>query len=149
MICIKLKEHHFDAICTIEEQNQLSPWSRDEFQRCIDLAHRHAWVALDNEAPVGFIVMALQGSEAELLSISVERNHQGHGIGQLLLRESLAALNPALVFLEVRESNHRAIRFYEEYGFVQIGQRKGYYPAVNGRENALLFALDTAISELD
>ena len=31
--------------------------------------------------------------------------------------------------LEVRRSNRAAVRLYEAHGFVEIGRRKGYYPA--------------------
>jgi ribosomal-protein-alanine N-acetyltransferase len=43
------------------------------------------------------------------------------------------------LFLEVRPSNERAVELYRHFGFKQIGTRKGYYPAVVGREDALIF----------
>jgi len=42
--------------------------------------------------------------------------------------------------LEVRPSNIRAINCYSSAGFNEIGCRKDYYPAPNGKEDALLFA---------
>ena len=45
------------------------------------------------------------------------------------------------VFLEVRPSNTWAIALYEDMGFNEIGIRKGYYPAENGREDAIMLAL--------
>jgi ribosomal-protein-alanine N-acetyltransferase len=45
------------------------------------------------------------------------------------------------VWLEVRESNHTAINMYEKAGFVLIEQRKNYYPAVDGKEDALIMGL--------
>ena len=44
------------------------------------------------------------------------------------------------MLLEVRPSNTAAISCYNSAGFNEIGQRKDYYPATNGREDALLFA---------
>ncbi|MCY1556754.1 Ribosomal-protein-alanine acetyltransferase [compost metagenome] len=43
-------------------------------------------------------------------------------------------------FLEVRASNQSAYRLYERYGFNEIGRRRDYYPAVGGREDALVMA---------
>ena len=43
-------------------------------------------------------------------------------------------------FLEVRASNQTAARLYERYGFNEIGRRRNYYPAVGGREDALVMA---------
>jgi len=42
---------------------------------------------------------------------------------------------------EVRPSNKLAIKLYEKLGFNEIGVRRNYYPAHQGREDALLLAL--------
>ena len=47
------------------------------------------------------------------------------------------------LWLEVRESNARALRLYVHYGFRHIGVRRGYYPALHGRrEGASVMALE-------
>jgi ribosomal-protein-alanine N-acetyltransferase len=43
--------------------------------------------------------------------------------------------------LEVRPSNVAAVALYEKMGFNEIGVRRNYYPAGEGREDALLLAL--------
>jgi ribosomal-protein-alanine N-acetyltransferase len=40
--------------------------------------------------------------------------------------------------LEVRASNLPAINLYRKAGFADIGLRREYYPAENGREDAIL-----------
>ena len=45
------------------------------------------------------------------------------------------------VFLEVRPSNVHAIALYQSVGFVEVGRRKAYYQAVDGREDALVLKL--------
>jgi ribosomal-protein-alanine N-acetyltransferase len=47
-------------------------------------------------------------------------------------------INMRRMVLEVRASNAAAIALYRSAGFEQIGLRRGYYPAANGREDALL-----------
>jgi ribosomal-protein-alanine N-acetyltransferase len=44
------------------------------------------------------------------------------------------------VFLEVRPSNHAALRLYHSAGFNEVGRRIGYYPAPKGREDAVILA---------
>jgi ribosomal-protein-alanine N-acetyltransferase len=50
------------------------------------------------------------------------------------------AANARECFLEVRDSNTGAFRLYERYGFNEIGRRRDYYPAVGGREDAVVMA---------
>ncbi len=42
------------------------------------------------------------------------------------------------MFLEVRVSNKVAISLYEKKGFNEMAIRPRYYPAENGREDAML-----------
>jgi ribosomal-protein-alanine N-acetyltransferase len=45
----------------------------------------------------------------------------------------------ASILLEVRPSNERALQVYRRYGYEEIGRRKGYYPAHEGRrEDAIV-----------
>ena len=48
------------------------------------------------------------------------------------------------VSLEVRPSNAVARAAYDRLGFATVGQRKGYYPAPGGREDAIVLSLDLA-----
>ena len=42
------------------------------------------------------------------------------------------------LWLEVRESNHNAYQLYLAAGFNEVDRRIGYYPAENGREDAIM-----------
>ena len=44
--------------------------------------------------------------------------------------------------MEVRPSNLGAIALYDAEGFNEIGRRPRYYPARDGREDALVMALE-------
>jgi ribosomal-protein-alanine N-acetyltransferase len=46
-----------------------------------------------------------------------------------------------MMFLEVRPSNDKAIGLYLSEGFNEIGLRRNYYPAANGREDAILMGM--------
>ena len=72
---------------------------------------------------------------------------QGLGHGRALLQAVQAraqALGLASLWLEVRQSNLRARALYRRYGFAEVGLRRAYYPAVGGREDAVVMRLDTA-----
>ena len=61
---------------------------------------------------------------------------QGRRLGEACLRWLADEVHrrgaPALL-LEVRPSNHRALRLYERVGMQRIGLRRGYYPYFDGQ----------------
>ena len=58
----------------------------------------------------------------------------------LFKRAKLSDLHTVL--LEVRESNKRARKFYQDNGFKELSVRKNYYKTKNGRENAVIMRLE-------
>lgn len=131
-------------IIEIENATQISPWSPDVFSRCIESGYQ-GWVIEQNNAIVGFVVAAFQAGECHILNVGVSPAFQRQGHGQRLLVQVIEAAIERkiyMIFLEVRKSNHGAIALYHKMGFCQTGERKAYYSAVNGREDALLFAMD-------
>ena len=87
--------------------------------------------ALIGEVLTGFAISRVVGDEAELLTIALDAEIRGRGIGISLLRKHGARARRAgaeRLFLEVAEDNHPALALYRRIGFVPIGRRKGYYP---------------------
>jgi ribosomal-protein-alanine N-acetyltransferase len=75
--------------------------------------------------------------------LSVSKKHQGKGIGKVFidfLIDIVRSKQATVMLLEVRPSNLQAISCYDAVGFNEIGCRKNYYPATNGKEDALLYA---------
>ncbi len=80
-----------------------------------------------------------------LLNITVAPAHQGEGWGHMML-DALSLISRHVgaqtLWLEVRQSNARALQVYERYGFVRVGLRKDYYPADRQqREHAVVMSL--------
>lgn len=130
------------AVCAIEQQVQYAPWSEQLFS---DSLERHACtVAVYNQQIVGFLVVQLIVDEAHLLNIAVDPKQQKQGIGRVLLghaQQQAQAKKANALFLEVRASNQRAIQLYYMVGFNEVGVRKKYYPAAQGKEDAVIMAL--------
>lgn len=100
---------------------------------------------------VGFNILRQTAEEAEILSIAVDPAWRGRDIGEKLMREAinhLLADRVAELFLEVDETNLSAVRLYTKLGFKTVGERPGYYRAVNPtagsvqRSAALVMRLD-------
>lgn len=130
-----------DAVTDLEASLQVFPWTRGNFDDSLKAGHS-VWVLRQGGALIGFSVVMSVIDEAHLLNIGVGATHQGQGFGARLLRNAMEAARlggAARLFLEVRPSNEQAVSLYRHFGFRQIGIRKGYYPAVIGREDALVF----------
>jgi [ribosomal protein S18]-alanine N-acetyltransferase len=88
----------------------------------------------------GFLVACRAGPDWELENIVVAPEVRRQGLGVKLLDELFARARQAEtggVFLEVRESNEVARRFYEKYGFQEAGRRRAYYSSP--QEDAIVY----------
>lgn len=119
------------------------PWSEGNFADSI-IAGYACWVMLDGAERVGYGVLMMVIDEAHILNISVVASRQRGGLGRRLLghlADVARAGGARRLLLEVRPSNTPALALYEWAGFQTIGRRKGYYPAVGGREDGLVMSL--------
>jgi len=141
-----MNEHDLDAVAALEASLQPFPWSRGNFADSL-VAGYSVWVLRLGGELIGFSVVMRVIDEAHLLTIGICKRYQGQGYGARMLRHVMdcARLGGASkLFLEVRPSNEQAVELYRHFGFHQIGLRKGYYPAEEGREDALIFDKELA-----
>jgi ribosomal-protein-alanine N-acetyltransferase len=141
----KMQKADLDAVMLIEPTLYSHPWTRGNFTDSLKSGYRCHVLELESEI-IGYAVMMLVLDEAHLLNISIASAFQGQGFGRELLSQMAAMARKykaQAMFLEVRSSNKAAIGLYESMGFNEFSVRKGYYPSVNGREDAILmgFAL--------
>jgi ribosomal-protein-alanine N-acetyltransferase len=137
-----MNESDLDAVMKIEHTAFEFPWTKGIFADCLRSDY---WCRVLEKSGqmVGYGVMMVAAGEAHILNITVAQAFRSGGLGGEMLDAMLIAarrLAVQSVFLEVRPSNQSAIRLYERRGFVEIGMRPGYYPARQGREDALLMA---------
>jgi ribosomal-protein-alanine N-acetyltransferase len=132
-------------VMAIEETVYPYPWTLGIFQDCLRVGYC-CWVLNLDQQVVGYGVMSIVVDESHILNICVDPKWQGKGLGIKLLRRllKLARQHGAeTTFLEVRIGNKAAIGLYEKLGFIEIGQRRGYYPDRNQtREDAKVMSLE-------
>jgi [ribosomal protein S18]-alanine N-acetyltransferase len=135
-------------VYAIELATQISPWAISNFSDCLRVGYE-CWVAEIDALVVGFgiITVSKAARESHILNLCVTPSQQHRGIGKKILHHLIncAAENADQTILEVRRSNTRALRLYENAGFNIIGERKNYYPASIGREDAIILALSLNI----
>ncbi|MDD4913975.1 MAG: ribosomal protein S18-alanine N-acetyltransferase [Methylococcales bacterium] len=133
------------AVLEIEVQNYEFPWPEEIFKDCLRTMTYTNWVL---EAPddviVGYCIISVAACEAHIMNLSVNPLHQHQGAGRKMLEHMIeyARSRAECIFLEVRPSNPRALKIYKKFGFHEIGVRKAYYPATNGREDAIMLELE-------
>ncbi|MEZ4660386.1 MAG: GNAT family N-acetyltransferase [Caldilineaceae bacterium] len=104
----------------------------DALQQSLASPSNHFWVAEQNETLSGVCKLAVvdappcvQASRPiELVNLYVGAIHQQHGIGTALMAAALALLAASVhdvLWLCVWEQNMNAIRFYQRWGFQQVG----------------------------
>ena len=134
----------------IGEETKLSPWTANSYVE--ELKNPNAIIlrlAGEDNSTLGFIVgRMVPGGEiemrldAEIYNIAVGEEHQRRGYGQQLF-DAFAGIcherRSSNIWLEVRESNQKALRFYEKNGFERVQSRSDFYD--NPREHALLMRL--------
>ena len=131
-----------DEVLAIELQAYPFPWTRGNFIDSLAVNHP-AWLlrAPADGALWGYYVAMGGVEEMHLLNITVAPSRQGQGLAHRLLddldRQARTA-GALQLWLEVRESNARARHVYERNGFMAVGRRKGYYPAAQSREDAVV-----------
>ena len=139
-----MREDDLAAVMAIEIRAYPFPWTLGIFRDCLR-ADYPAWVLLREGQVVGYFLMSLAVDEAHVLNVCIAPGQQGLGLGRKLLRSILQlahARGAQRVFLEVRPSNTGAIALYFDMGFNEIGRRPRYYPASDGREDALVMAIE-------
>jgi ribosomal-protein-alanine N-acetyltransferase len=140
----RMVEADLPEVVALENAAYMFPWSHGIFRDCL----RVGYTCRVLEAPDGiggYGIMSMGAGEAHILNVCVRADLRGQGIGRRLmawLLDDARAAGQGWVFLEVRPSNRPAILLYEGLGFAPVGLRRGYYQAVGGREDAMVYRLD-------
>lgn len=139
-----MRRDDLPAVAAMEAASYDFPWTQGIFGDCLKAGHP-CWVMWVEGVMAGYGVLSVAAGEAHVLNVCVGPAHRGLGLGRVLLRRLLdiARWNGAgRVFLEVRPSNPVAQSLYRSIGFEEIGRRPRYYPAKDGREDAIVMAFD-------
>jgi ribosomal-protein-alanine N-acetyltransferase len=132
-----------EAVLAIEHRIYPFPWTLGNFRDSLGSGYS-CWTCDFRAQTVGYGIMMLAAGEAHLLNLGVAHDWQGQGLGRKFLRHLIEVARQDgadMMFLEVRPSNDKAIGLYLSEGFNEIGLRRNYYPAANGREDAILMGM--------
>ena len=136
----RMEMEDLNSVLKNERKAYRFPWTEGIFKSCLCNGDE-CWILLEKKI-LGHAVLSFAAREAHLLNLCIHPDHQNQGLGKQVLDHvlSVAKRKGALsIFLEVRASNVAAVSLYESTGFNEIGRRRGYYPSVTNREDAIVF----------
>lgn len=131
-------------VVEIEQASYQFPWTPSVFRDCIRVGYFCLVLEIDRKIG-GYCVMVAGAGEAHILNLCVNPTIRGRGFGRSSLNCLLQVARERSIdkmVLEVRPTNIHAIALYHSMGFEQIGVRRDYYQAREGREDAVVLALE-------
>ena len=140
-----MRASDLDLVVQSENLSLENPWSKRVFSDCLRAGYE-CWVLASRDRIIAHGVLSVGAGEAHVLTICVHPDFRKKGYGRRMLRHLLdkgAKKGAQECFLEVRPSNSVAIALYLAMGFVQVGERRNYYPSNPGstdREDALILS---------
>jgi ribosomal-protein-alanine N-acetyltransferase len=140
----RMADADLPGVIELETSAYLFPWGLGIFRDCLRVGYTCRVIEVDGEL-VGYGIMSMGAGESHVLNICVRADLRGMGLARRLmvwLLDEARAAGHGWAFLEVRPSNRPAILLYESLGFEPVGLRRGYYQAVGGREDAIVYRRD-------
>lgn len=133
-----------EDIMLVERASHAHPWSIGIFKDCLRVGY-YCPVLREGDKVISYGVMSVAVEEAHIFNVCVSPEYRRQRFGLHMMEHLLKMAkekNAKNVFLEVRPSNNIAIQLYDKLGFSEVGVRKDYYPKGQGREDALVFAVN-------
>ena len=138
-----MKESDIPEVMAIEKRAYFEAWNKSFFRSCVRDGFS-CWVLERDGAILGYGVMSLEEKNARIMNLCVQPDCQGQGLGRWILSHLLEQAHHSdadIAILEVRPSNHMAVKLYKSMGFADAGVEYTYYLTRTGWEDAVVMTL--------
>ena len=138
MSALPVKKEHLRGIAALEAECFHQPWSEQALELLLGEDAIGA-VCVEGDEVIAYGGMLLTLDEGQITNVAVRGTHRRQGYGKEILGALLLAAREKgakEIFLEVRASNTGAQGLYLQYGFEQVGTRRGFYQ--HPREDAIV-----------
>lgn len=142
--------HDLTAVMEVEKAAYEFPWTLPIFRDCLRVGCHCFVYETAQRGVIGHGIMSVAIGECHILNICVHPDYQRQGLGRGMvefLLDFARQKKARVALLEVRISNTAAYQLYTRLGFDEIGLRKSYYPARDGREDAIILARDLNVDQ--
>ncbi len=126
-----------EFLSSVLEQN----WSEQDITDYIKNPSRHLLSYYEESTLVAFILFDFIIDEVEIIGCGVWSKYQNRKIAYYLFEELFSVCKQQgakRVFLDVAESNEKAIGLYRKLGFGELRRRKHYYQLSTGETDAII-----------
>ena len=137
------------SIERVERRAYPTPWSRTMFAGEIAKPTSLCFGGFAGDSLAGYIIVSRHVDAWHVMNVAVDEPFRRQGLAQRMLETVFAETaddGTRGYTLEVRVSNHGAIRLYERLRFEPTGIRRGYY--TDNREDALIMWRDAAAGDV-
>lgn len=125
-----MEEKYIKYIADLERTCFSKPWTERGLQAELLNENAHFYVAVLYGRVIGYVGFHSAADEGYIANIAVHSNYRKMGCASMLLKNAInqaKKLGLAFLSLEVRPSNETAIHLYKNFGFEEVGIRKGFY----------------------
>ncbi len=133
-----MSEKFLDQLCEIEKASFKEPYSKQFLRYLSEICPHTFLIATINGIPVGYTVAIVINNRANLLSLAIAPKWRKKGVGECLIKRIMKMTKShgaKRIYLEVRETNYKAIKFYKKFGFQIKSKILNYY---KNQESALV-----------
>lgn len=137
-----MRAEDVERVISLEREVYEFPWTEGIFHDCLNVGYC-CWVYEADGEVMAYGLMSVGVGEAHILNLCVHPKYRRRGFGHGMLMHLILLAqryHADTIFLEVRPSNTTALKLYDSLGFSEVGCRRAYYPARNGREDAVILA---------
>lgn len=146
----EIREDDIPVVADIHSEAFTQNWDEEALARILSQSGVSGFVVhktneLGSKKNLGFVLARAAAGEAEVLTIAVREKYRGQGVARRLMKALTFRLygdRCSSLFLEVDAANIPAVGLYKSLGFLQVGERKGYYRQSDGDGTALVMRLD-------
>jgi ribosomal-protein-alanine N-acetyltransferase len=145
-----MKRTDIKQMLEIEKQVYDFPWSEGTLHDCMTAGY-HCWVCEQVGTVLAYGILSVGAGESHIMNLCVAPAVQNQGYGRKMMQHLINEARrqqAEVLLLEVRPSNPIAIGLYDSMGFNEIGRRKDYYPALEGREDAVMMAIELNLEHI-
>jgi ribosomal-protein-alanine N-acetyltransferase len=116
------------AVASMDEDTRMN---EEHLRAELGRTWARTWVAREGNDVVGYLLTWHVADELHVMNVATRADRRRRGIGLSLMNAAIAYARDRdvkHVLLEVRRTNHAAIRLYRRVGFFAMGVRARYYP---------------------